>query len=102
LRWLILASNANLASLDGLENADDLEYVVVTDTSVSDVSLFAGHQTLETLWLSGSNVSDLGPLLTATALAELYIRATEVDCAAQAENMSALQANGVTVSSDCD
>ena len=102
LQWLILASNANLASLDGIENADYLGYFVATDTSVSDVSLFAGHQALETLWLSGSRISDLGPLLTASALAQLYIRATEVDCQAQAENLSALQANGVSVTSDCD
>jgi len=102
LQWLILPSNANLASLAGLEHADYLEYFVATDTQVSDVSVFAGHPTIETLWLSGSQVSDLGPLLTAEALANLYVVATPVDCEAQAENLTQLAANGVTVESDCE
>ena len=62
LEFLVLASNTNLASLAGLERADHLEYLVVTDTQVSDLSLFADHPAIETLWLSGSQVSDLGPL----------------------------------------
>ncbi len=102
LQYLVLASNARLSSLAGLENADALDYFVATDTLVSDVSVFADHPTLQTLWLSGSPVSDLGPLLTATALEDLYIRATSVDCTDQASNLAALTANGVSVSSDCD
>lgn len=102
LQWLILANNNNLASLAGLEQADYLEYFVATDTQVSDVSVFAGHPTVETLWLSGSQVSDLAPLLTAEALVDLYVVATPVDCAAQADNLAQLAANGVTVSSDCE
>ncbi|HEU5073009.1 MAG TPA: hypothetical protein VFU02_02535 [Polyangiaceae bacterium] len=102
LEFLVLASNPNLASLAGLEALDHLEYFVVTDTQVSDLSIFENHPTLETLWLSGSAVSDLGPLLTADSLAELYIRVTPVDCQAQAANLAALAARGVTVSSDCE
>lgn len=101
LQWLILANNINLASLAGLEQADYLEYFVATDTQVSDVSVFAEHPTVETLWLSGSHVSDLTPLLTAESLVDLYVVATLVDCAAQADNLAELAANGVTVSSDC-
>lgn len=102
LRFVVLAENRNLASLAGLEALDHLEYFVVTDTQVSDLSIFEDHPTLETLWLSGSAVSDLSPLLTASSLAELYIRVTAVDCEAQAGNLAALAAQGVTVSSDCD
>jgi len=102
LQWLILANNTNLASLAGLEQANYLEYFVATDTLVSDVSVFADHPTVETLWLSGSQVSDLEPLLTAESLVDLYIVATAVDCAAQADNLAQLAANGVTVSSDCE
>jgi Leucine-rich repeat (LRR) protein len=102
LQWLILATNPRLASLAGLENASHMAYFVATDTLVSDIAVFAGHPTLQTLWLSGSNVSDLTPLLTASALEELYIRVTAVDCEEQAENIAVLQANGVTISSDCD
>ena len=101
LEWLILATNRRLASLAGLERARHLQYFVATDTLVSDISVFAGHAALETLWLSGSSVSDLTPLLTATALQELYIRVTAVDCAGQASNLATLEANGVTISSDC-
>jgi hypothetical protein len=102
LEWLILATNRRLGSLAGLERAGHLQYFVATDTLVSDISLFAGHPTLQTLWLSGSGVSDLTPVLTAAALQYLYIRATPVDCEAQAENLASLEANGVNISSDCD
>jgi internalin A len=102
LQWLILAANRNLASLVGLEDASFLEYFVATDTLVSDVSVFEGHSAVQTLWLSGSNVSDLGPLLTASALEQLHIRVTSVDCLAQAENITALEANGVYVDADCE
>jgi internalin A len=102
LQWLILASNPRLSSLSGLESANFLEYFVATDTLVSDISLFANHPTVQTLWLSGSSVSDLTPLLTASSLEDLYIRATAVDCTEQAANLAALAANGVSVSSDCD
>lgn len=102
LEWLILATNRRLSSLAGLENAEHLQYFVATDTLVDDISVFAGHPAVETLWLSGSSVSDLSPLLTAAALQELYIRVTPVDCEAQAENLATLEANGVTISSDCD
>jgi len=102
LQQLILPNNDNLASLAGLEQADYLEYFVATDTLVSDVSVFAGHPRVETLWLSGSRVSDLTPLLTAESLVDLYIAATSVDCAAQADNLAELAANGVTVTSDCE
>lgn len=102
LQWLILASNANLASLSGIESAMFLEYFVATDTLVSDVSMFAGHPTVQTLWLSGSQVSDLAPLLTASALEEVYVRATSLDCEAQSANIAALEANDVYVSHDCD
>ncbi len=102
MQRLIAASNADLASLAGLENMDSLEYFVATDTLVSDVSIFAEHPTLQTLWLSGSDVADLTPLLSAGALEDLYVRATNVDCTAQASNLAALAANGVLVSSDCE
>jgi hypothetical protein len=101
LTWLILANNPNLSSLDGIENADYLRYFVVTDTQVSDVSMFAGHSSIETLYLSGSNVADLTPLLTASTLQNLHIRVTAIDCDAQAANIAALAGNGVTVNSDC-
>lgn len=102
LQFLVLASNANLASLAGLENASFLDYFVATDTMVSDISLFADHPALRTLWLSGSQVSDLSPLLSASVLEDLYIQATPVDCDAQADNLAQLVSNGVSVSSDCD
>lgn len=102
LDFLVLANNANVAALEGLEPLDSLRYFVATDTEVSDVSIFEGHPTLETLWLSGSQVSDLGPLLTADSLLELHVVATDVDCEAQADTLAALAANGVTVSSDCE
>ncbi|HEY6726259.1 MAG TPA: hypothetical protein VI197_19620 [Polyangiaceae bacterium] len=102
LDFLVLAYNANVASLEGLEPLDYLTYFVATDTQVSDLAIFEGHPTLETLWLSGSQVSDLGPLLTADRLRELYVVATAVDCEAQADNLAALEANGVYVSSDCE
>ncbi|MBN1605021.1 MAG: hypothetical protein JW940_00225 [Polyangiaceae bacterium] len=101
LEWLVLASNANLASLAGLEPLSRLQYLVVTDTQVSDLSPLAGHEALETLWLSGSMVADLSPLLGLTSLEALYIVATPVDCTAQANNLAALEANGVTVNSSC-
>lgn len=102
LDFLVLADNGKLGSLEGLEALDYLRYFVATDTQVTDVSIFAEHPKLETLWLSGSQVSDLSPLLTAGSLLNLYIGATAVDCEAQAGNLASLAANGVTVSSDCE
>jgi internalin A len=102
LEFLVLAQSERLASLTGLENAGYLDYAVFTDTLVSDISVLTGHPTLRTLYLSGSPVSDLAPLVTAEALESLYIRVTEVDCALQSENLAALTDRGVDVSSDCD
>lgn len=102
LRWLILASNERLASLTGLEPASHLRYFVATDTQVSDLSVFTNHPSVETLWLSGSPVSDLTPLLGASALEELHVVATEVDCTEQAENLQALADSGVEVESSCE
>ena len=102
LQFLVLASNANLASLTGLEGAGYLEYFVATDTLVSDISVFAGHPALQTLWLSGSPVSDLEPLLSAGGLAELHVVQTEVDCEEQAAIIASLESNEVYVDSDCD
>jgi len=102
LQVLILPSNANLASLTGLEGADYLEYFVATDTQVSDLSVFEGHPTIQTLWLSGSPVSDLAPLLSAGALAELHVVQTAIDCEEQAATIASLESNEVYVDSDCD
>jgi internalin A len=102
LDFLVLANNERLESLAGLESADYLQYVVLTDTLVNDISSLAGHPTLQTLYLSGSPVSDLTPLVTADALERLYVVATELDCTEQAENLATLQSRGVEISSDCD
>lgn len=102
LKSLVLANNTNLATLEGLEALDHLTYFVATDNQVSDVSVFAGHPTLEALGLGGSQVSDLTPLLTAASLLALDVTATAIDCEAQTDNLAALAANGVSVSSDCE
>ena len=58
----IVANDAGISDLTGLQFATDLEIVELRDNSISDLSPFAGLTKIWLIGISGNQISDLSPL----------------------------------------
>ncbi len=69
--------------------------------SASSLSALANLQSLD---LSGNQITDLSPLVANVSLVYgtgIAIGGNPIDCTAQAENIATLRARGVTLTTDC-
>ncbi|MHC4089453.1 MAG: leucine-rich repeat domain-containing protein [Planctomycetota bacterium] len=98
--WLGLSGNSisDISALSGLTN---LTTLYLGHNSITDISALSGLTSLGYLELwSNSNLTDIQPLLDNTGLGAgdtVDLRVTNVSCT----DVAALQAKGVTVTSDC-
>ena len=58
----LIAPNASITDLTGLEHATNLTLLNLSDNSISDISPLAGLNNLAELYLSDNSISDLSPL----------------------------------------
>jgi len=101
----LYASETLVESLAGLENHPALTTLYVADAPFSDLSPLRDATALQNLWLSGSEPSELQPLVDNLGLGTgdyINLSSTPLDCVGQADNLAALTARGVTVTSDCE
>ena len=58
----LIAPNASITDLTGLEHATNLTWLNLSDNSISDISPLAGLNNLAELYLSDNSISDISPL----------------------------------------
>ena len=58
----LIAPNASITDLTGLEHATNLTLLNLSDNSISDISPLAGLNNLAELYLSDNSISDISPL----------------------------------------
>lgn len=107
------ASQREIANLSGIEQLENLQFLVLAENQVSDLSPLAGLQRLETLDLEGNKVrelaplaglaqlqylnlnfnlvKDLSPLLGLAALRSVELRGNPLDPALSAAQLAALE-----------
>ena len=69
----IVANDAGIRDLTGLQFATDLEFVEFRDNAISDLSHFAGLTKIVLIGISGNQISDLSPLSGLIELRHLSI-----------------------------
>jgi len=100
LTWLALGQNviSDISALSGLLSLTGLS---LDANLVSDISALGGLTSLTTLWLTGNtDLADIDPLLDNPGLGPgdmVYLESTNVSCM----DVTALQAKGVSVRSNC-
>ncbi len=98
---LDLRGYVNLKDINGLEKVESLRTLYLADTGVSDVGPLAALTNLQRLYLSGTGVSDVGPLAALTNLQWLDLNGTgvsDVGPLAALTNLQWLYLNGTRVS----
>ena len=90
LQFVIL-SYTSVSDLSPLQNLTALRDLSLRGTSVNDLSPLLGLTALQTLSLNGTSVSDLSPLLGLTALQTLSLNGTSVSDLSPLRGLSALQ-----------
>ena len=75
---ILVASDAKIADLTGLEYATNLTGLELSRNNISDVSPLAGLTNLTRLSLSSNAISDVSPLSGLTDLTELILRANRI------------------------
>ena len=92
---------SEITSLVGIQNLTGLTALWLHDNSITDIGALSGLTGLASLSLGNNpNLTDIQPLLDNMGLGggdRVYLRATSVSCT----DVTALQAKGVTVQSDC-
>jgi len=68
-----------VSSLEGAQCLVSVRYLSIYNSSVSDLSPFAGHMSLEVLVLEDNHVADLSPLAGVTSLTSLYLELNFID-----------------------
>ncbi|MCD4831531.1 MAG: leucine-rich repeat domain-containing protein [Anaerohalosphaeraceae bacterium] len=63
----------NICSLSGLENAVNLEQIVISDNKLQDITPLSNLRRLNKLGLWGNQISDISPLKYLVELRELYL-----------------------------
>jgi Leucine-rich repeat (LRR) protein len=90
-------SISDISALSGLTSLTDLD---LGRNTITDISALSGLTSLTYLYLGQNSISDIQPLLDNSGLGagdSVNLRSTNVSCA----DVAALQAKGVTVTSDC-
>ena len=70
----LIAPNASITDLTGLEGATNLTLLTLSDNSISDISPLAGLNNLAELYLSDNSISDISPLAGLNNLIWLELR----------------------------
>ncbi len=69
----LIARNANISDLTGLEHATNLTDLRLRDNNISDISSLSGLNNLTALWLSDNNISDISPVAGLNNLTALIL-----------------------------
>ena len=70
--WRLDADNRGISSLEGIEHLEKLQYLILWDNQISDLTPIADLTTLLVLNVDRNQVSDLSPVAGLTALKTLY------------------------------
>jgi internalin A len=93
-----LTDTAPLAPLSLLTDVD------IDSNQIQDISSLSTLANLRSLDLSRNQITDLSPLVANVSLGygtAIAIEGNPIDCTAQAQNIAALRARGVTLTTDC-
>ncbi|WP_133014004.1 leucine-rich repeat domain-containing protein [Clostridium cuniculi] len=71
------ANNYGIESLVGLEYATNLQYIMVRDNNISDLTPLSGLKVNE-LFLEGNNISDISPLAGYTEVTRLFLSRNKI------------------------
>ena len=74
----LIAQNANIRDLTGLEQATNLTTLMLEHNSASNLSPLAGLTNLRTLYLDGNSISDITPLSELTNLSQLDLEVNSI------------------------
>ena len=69
----LVADNANISDLTGLEHATNLTTLSLADNNISDISPISGLTNLTTLWLHSNSILDISPVSGLTNLTTLLL-----------------------------
>ena len=96
----LIAPNASITDLTGLEHATSLTWLILHNNSISDISPLKGLTNLVRLDLNNNSISDLSPLVANTGLGPgnaVLVNGNLLNNAAINPHILALQRRGVTV-----
>ncbi|MCW9033089.1 MAG: leucine-rich repeat domain-containing protein [Rhodospirillales bacterium] len=100
LQYLNLSKTSvtNIAPLTEIKN---LQYLTLSKTSVIDIAPLVVHKDLQTLYLSGTSISDITPLAELKNLLKLYLSGTsisDITPLAELKNLQYLYLSNTSVS----
>ena len=75
---ILVAPEANISDLTGLEAATNLTSLWLWDNNISDISVLAELANLTELWLQDNSISDISPLVELTNLTELRLHRNSI------------------------
>ena len=99
LRGLFLIDNS-ISDISAVSGLTSLEILFLANNSITDISALSGLTSLTQLDLQANSITDIQPLLNNAGLGAgdtVHLRSMSVSCA----DVAALEAKGVTVTSDC-
>ena len=75
---ILVAPEANISDLTGIEAATNLTSLWLWDNNISDISVLAELTNLTELWLQDNSISDISPLVGLTNLTELRLHRNSI------------------------
>ena len=102
LTSLNLYFNQRISDISALSGLSNLRTLILTATSISDFSVLSGLTNLEYLYLTGTNISDLSVLSGLTNLEYLYLAGTNISDLSVLSGLSNLRTLILTATSISD
>jgi len=99
LEVLFIAGN-QITDISALTSLTSLQSLYLNDATISDISALASLNNLEVLYLYTNSISDISALASLTNLTTAALKDNELNSAAYAVHIPALQAKGVSVRYD--
>lgn len=87
----LIASDRSISSLEGLQNATDLEFLSIWGNQISDLSPLGGLVRLTYLNASQNHISDLDPIQGLTDLEDLHLNSNDLSSITAVSNFNRLE-----------
>lgn len=100
LQTLSLGDN-ELTSLSDLSSFDNLNFFDARNNQIDSLSGIASLGPMMWLGLAGNEISSLDDIVGTALSGSLSVRDNPIDCDAEADNLSSLASQGLSVISDC-
>lgn len=87
----LMAEDAGISDLSGLENCTDLQRVILPGSNISDLTPLAGLPQVLTLNLINNNIANIGPLSQMGTVMQLHLGENPISDISSLSNMTQLQ-----------